>query len=147
MRPSAPLRCLLATLLLGATAQSRAAEGEQNYILFCMGCHGAGAQGVPGKIPPLAHSLARFMKSEPGRQYVLRVPGVAGSALSDAQIAVVLNWLAQAYDPEDVHSDTPLFTESEVRAWRHTPLADASAIRRTVIGDLKKDGPAPPDVY
>ena len=35
------------------------ASPQQDYMLYCMGCHGAQAQGVPGKIPPLAHSLAR----------------------------------------------------------------------------------------
>ena len=66
-------------------------------MLYCMGCHGAEANGVPGKVPPLAGSLALFMRTPEGRNYVLRVPGAANSALSDAQLSAVLNWIAERY--------------------------------------------------
>ena len=38
---------LAASALAGA---ARASPGE-DYMLYCMGCHGAEAQGVPGRIP------------------------------------------------------------------------------------------------
>ena len=70
-----------AAAALAAAAFIPAAHGspEQDYLLYCMGCHGAEAQGVPGKIPPLAGALARFMRTGEGRNYVLRVPGAADS--------------------------------------------------------------------
>src|ERR1041384_2672649 len=71
------------------------ASPQQDYILYCMGCHGAQAEGVPGKVPPLAHALGRYMRTPAGRNYILRVPGAANSVLSDAQLATVLNWLAR----------------------------------------------------
>jgi mono/diheme cytochrome c family protein len=73
------------------------ADPAQDYMLYCMGCHGAEARGVPGKVPPLAITLGRFMRTPEGRNYVLRVPGAANSVLSDAQLAAVLNWLAGRY--------------------------------------------------
>src|SRR5437868_15228872 len=91
-------------LLIGATALAvsalagaASASPGQDYMLYCMGCHGAEAQGVAGKIPPLAGSLARFMRSSQGRNYVLRVPGAANSAPSDARLAAVLNWPTERY--------------------------------------------------
>src|SRR5262252_5452509 len=94
-------RWVRAPALLGAAlllaARAACASPAQDYMLYCMGCHGAEAQGVPGKIPPLAVALALFMRTAEGRDYVLRVPGAANSALPDAQLAAVLNWLAASY--------------------------------------------------
>ena len=116
-------------------------------MLYCMGCHGAEAEGVPGKVPPLAHSLGRFMRTPAGRDYLLRVPGAANSVLSDAQLAAVLNWLAQQYNADELAADVPLFTAAEVAASRHAPLASVLAARREVVRDLAATGAAPPAAY
>ena len=116
-------------------------------MLYCMGCHGAQAEGVPGKVPPLAHSLGLFMRSAGGRNYVLRVPGAANSALSDAQLAAVLNWLAQEFNSGELTAEVPMFTTAEVTSLRHSPLASVSAARREVVRDLAARGAAPPANY
>jgi cytochrome c553 len=129
------------------SAGAARASPAQDYMLYCMGCHGAQAEGVPGKIPPLAHSLGRFMRMPAGRNYVLRVPGAANSVLSDAQLAAVLNWLAQEYSSEELTADVPMFTAAEVTALRHSPLASVLAARQEVVRDLAATGPAPPANY
>ena len=116
-------------------------------MLYCMGCHGPQAEGVPGKVPPLAHALGRYMRSPAGRNYILRVPGAANSVLSDAQLAGVLNWLAQTFDPQELSSDVPLFSAAEVTSVRHTPLPSVLATRREVVRELAATGPAPPASY
>jgi len=123
------------------------ASPAQDYMLYCMGCHGAQAEGVPGKVPPLAHSLGLFMRTPGGRNYVLRVPGAANSALSDAQLAAVLNWLAQEFNAGELTADVPMFTAAEVTAQRHTPLVSVLAVRREVVRDLAASGAAPPAAY
>jgi mono/diheme cytochrome c family protein len=123
------------------------ANPAQDYMLYCMGCHGAQAEGVPGKVPPLAHALGRFMRMPAGRNYILRVPGAANSALSDAQLAEVLNWLARQFNSEELDADVPMFTAAEVTALRRTPLASVLATRREVVHDLAATGPAPPATY
>jgi len=138
---------LLALLSVGGGIGAARANPAQDYMLFCMGCHGAQAEGVPGKVPPLAHSLGRFMRTAAGRNYLLRVPGAANSALSDAQLAAVLNWLAQLYNSDELAADVPMFTAAEVTASRHTPLAAVLATRRDVVRDLAATGPAPPATY
>lgn len=128
---------VLAMLLLGTAWGS---PGE-DYVLYCMGCHGAQAQGVPGRIPPLAHALAFYMRSPAGRNYVLRVPGAASSVLSDAQLAAVLNWLADRYSAEELAAQpVPPFTVEEVAQARHTPLPDVLATRRDVVRALSAGG-------
>jgi hypothetical protein len=123
------------------------ASPQQDYILYCMGCHGPQAEGVPGKVPPLAHALGRYMRTPEGRNYILRVPGAANSVLSDAQLAAVLNWLAQTFDGDALTSEVPLFTAAEVTSQRHSPLTSVLATRRDVIRALAATGPAPPSSY
>jgi cytochrome c553 len=132
-----------ASLLVGAAR----ANPAQDYMLYCMGCHGAQAEGVPGRVPPLAHALGRFMRMPAGRNYILRVPGAANSVLSDAQLSEVLNWLARQFNSEELAAGVPMFTASEVTAARHTPLASVLATRRDVVRDLAATGPAPPATY
>jgi hypothetical protein len=123
------------------------ANPAQDYMLYCMGCHGPQAEGVPGKVPPLAHSLGLFMRSPAGRNYVLRVPGAANSALSDAQLTAVLNWLAQEFNAAELTAAVPMFTVTEVTALRHSPLTSVLAARREVVRDLAATGAAPPATY
>ena len=111
-----------------------------------MGCHGPQAQGVPGKIPPLAGTLARFMRTPEGRNYVLRVPGAANSALPDAQLTAVLNWLAVQFRAPDEAAPAP-FTEQELASVRHLPLANVRTTRAAVVQALAASGPAPAATY
>lgn len=135
-----------AALAASATVSSVRGSPAQDYMLFCQGCHGEEAQGVPGKVPPLAGSLNRFMRTSAGRDYLLRVPGAANSALSDEQLTAVLNWLAQRYAAAGERPATP-FTVGEVTRLRHTPLANVLATRAEVVRALAASGPSPPDKY
>lgn len=138
---------MVAALAAGLLVATANASPSQDYVLHCMGCHGGEAQGVPGRVPPLAHALARFMRSASGRDYILRVPGVASTALSDAQLAALLNWLARSFDREDLTSEVPLFTPQEVGRARHHPLLAVLASRRVVVRELAASGAAPPSSY
>jgi hypothetical protein len=133
--------------MAGAFATAAFAGGPaQDYTLYCMGCHGAEAQGVPGKIPPLAGTLGRFMRTPEGRNYVLRVPGAANSALTDGQLAGVLNWLAERYAVPEEARVAP-FSVDEVARVRRTPLANVQAVRREVLRGLAASGVAPAADY
>jgi mono/diheme cytochrome c family protein len=141
----APLRLAasVAALILGGQAH---ADAAQDYTLYCMGCHGPQAQGVPGKIPPLAGALPRFMRTAQGRDYILRVPGAANSALSDAQLAAVLNWLVERFAAEG-EARPAAVTVAEVARVRHVPLASVQATRREVVQSLAASGLAPSPEY
>jgi cytochrome c553 len=135
---------VLAVLL--ASSAARASPG-QDYMLYCMGCHGTEAQGVPGKVPPLARSLGRFMRTPAGRNYILRVPGAQSSVLSDRELAEVLNWLAKTYNADELGPGTAWFTTAEVAALRGVPLAAVLETRREVVRGLAASGTAPPQDY
>jgi cytochrome c553 len=142
-RFSALVLAAAASLVAGAAL----ASPQQDYVLYCMGCHGPQAEGVPGKVPPLAHALGRYMRTPAGRNYVLRVPGAANSVLSDAQLAGVLNWLAQTFNADELSGNVPLFTTAEVTGLRHSPLPSVLATRREVVSALAATGLAPPASY
>ena len=147
MTAAALRRAAAVCVIAAAGIQVAHASPAQDYILNCMGCHGTTAQGIPGKVPPLANSLRRFMRTPEGRNYVLRVPGAANSALTDAQLAAVLNWLAVTFD-QGATSDRPApFTSEEVSRLRHVPLISVLAARRAVVHELAATGPAPSTHY
>lgn len=130
----------------GVAGSQAHASPPQDYMLYCMGCHGPEARGVPGKIPPLAGALPLYMRIPAGRDYVLRVPGAANSVLSDAQLAAVLNWLA-ARDAVPGAEPVKPFTTEEVAHVRHTPLANVLATRGEVVRELAASGPSPSTEY
>ncbi len=137
----------VACVVTGFVSMATQASPAQDYMLNCMGCHGTQAEGVPGKVPPLANTLSRFMRTAAGRNYILRVPGAANSALSDAQLAAVLNWLAVTYDSgASTHTLEP-FTSAEVAEVRHTPLISVLATRSAVVRSLATTGSAPAAQY
>lgn len=142
-RAATAITCALAVV----ACQLAQASPSQDYMLHCMGCHGTEAQGVPGKIPPLANALSRFMRTTEGRDYILRVPGAANSALSDRQLADVLNWLAVKFDASAAANNPAPFTSEEVSRLRHRPLISVRAARSVVVRNLAASGPAPPAQY
>ncbi len=143
-RKLAPLAAMAAMAVSGI---SMAGGPQEDYILYCMGCHGPAGHGVPGKVPPLASTLALFMRSAEGREYLLRVPGAANSPVSDAQLAEVFNWAVHRFGDVQAGDATRPFTALEVSANRHRPMADVKERRRAVIAALRASGPAPPDAY
>jgi hypothetical protein len=123
------------------------AQPAADYVLHCRGCHGPQGGAVEGKVPPLANAVGRFMRSEAGRDYVLRVPGVANAALSDERLAAVLNWTVEQFDSDNVTTELRRFTAAEVSRARRRPLLSVLAARRDVIRVLAATGPAPPVEY
>jgi hypothetical protein len=143
-------RRAIALAVLAGLSSGAVAGPAQDYVLHCMGCHGPKAEGVPGKVPPLAVSLLQFMRSPAGRSYVLRVPGASNSMLTDAQLAGVLNWIATRFGSTQDNPPAalpPAFTAQEVASHRRMPMAAVQATRRDVIRELAANGSAPSEDY
>jgi mono/diheme cytochrome c family protein len=151
-RPSLP--SALATLVwlataLPAQAQTRvgtADAGSRIYAANCAACHQAGGTGMSGTFPPLAGHFPDLLKKADGRSYVGKVLlfglegeiGVNGntyagampawSALSDDDIAAVLNYVGNAWDNgKSLPSGFKPFTADEIKALR-TPKLTAAAV-------------------
>ena len=131
------------TLAPATRAVERPESGsvEQNFLLFCAGCHGPDGAGVPGRVPPLRGSLSRLLGVAGGREFLLRVPGVANSALSDDALAAVMNWCVRRFADEQVAARQSAYTAAELAAARREPLL---AMRRTRRELLARAGVAEP---
>ena len=113
-------------------AWANAAWGYQpvvNYQLRCMGCHLADGSGQPGRVPSIRRSLVLFSGFSEGRAYVVRVPGVAQSPLSDDETAALLNWMAKNLSDRKVPAGFIDYSEAEIRGLRGHPLVEVRALR------------------
>lgn len=117
---------LVALLVAPATADPRS-----DYMLHCQGCHRPDGSGLPGGAPAFRGAIGRLARIPDGRSYLIRVPGVAQSELSDARTASLLNWLIGEFDaPAAVPRP---FTAAEVNAVRRVPLVEIGTLRSTLL--------------
>ncbi|WP_155640413.1 c-type cytochrome [Burkholderia pseudomultivorans] len=123
-----------------ADGAAGAARARQHWVLNCMGCHTATGGGIPGKVPPLSNSLGYFTHLPAGREYVMRVPGASNSALSDQELADVLNWVLTTMNRDALPSDFRPYTAAEVAAHRRPALADVATVRTGLIRALRARG-------
>ena len=105
----------------------------QNWTLNCQGCHRLDGSGSDTTAPGLAGTVAKFLWVPGGREYLIRVPGVATSPLSDADLAEVMNWMLWRFDKEHLPSNFRPFTAAEMGPLRSHPLRLEAAGMRTAL--------------
>ena len=106
----------------------------QHWTLNCQGCHRPDGTGTDQTAPSLAGTVARFLSVPGGREYLSRVPGVAASALSDADLAEVMNWMLWRFDKEHLPADFQPYTAAEIGQLRTRPLRlEASQMRADLL--------------
>jgi len=150
---SAILRTLAAaTALLAAALPAQAQTGAGStdagsriYAANCTVCHQAGGTGTAGAFPPLAGHVPELLKRADGRTYVgkLLLFGLEGEisvngsnyagampaweALSDGDIAAVINYVSNAWDNgKSLPADFKPFTADEIKALRTPPLTSVA---------------------
>lgn len=119
-----------------------------NYQLNCMGCHLADGSGQMGRVPSIRRSLVLFSAFPEGRNFVVRVPGVAQSPLSDADTAALLNWMARNLSDVQIPPRFADYSAAEIHGSRDRPLVKVGAIRERLwksatakprLSQLKRD--------
>jgi hypothetical protein len=109
-------------------------KNKINWMLNCQGCHGSAANSTGIDVPPLANTVAKFLSVPGGRDYLVKVPGVAMAPISDAQVASLTNWMLTTFDPEHIPARFKAYTAREVGRLRKSPyISEASAVRATLI--------------
>jgi len=126
-------RAAAALAALLAAGPARAEPARALYALHCQGCHLADGTGKPGEVPSFAGSLGRFLEVAGGRAFLVQVPGAATSALSDAELALVLNWMVRAFGPADAAARLVPYDAAEVARLRATPFADVARVRAALV--------------
>ena len=87
--------CLLVPLAAAAEVVD-AGRAQFNYQMSCQGCHAPDGSG-DSAVPRMRGTVGMFLDTPRGREYLVRVPGSAVSALDDAELAEVLNWIIQEF--------------------------------------------------
>ena len=154
VKPNFPLaKGLLALLLLlpvltaSCPAQAAGAPAtlspETQWMLNCQGCHRADGRGSGSAVPTLHGMVSRFLSVPGGREYLIRVPGVATSPLSNASLAVLVNWMFGKFDPDHVPAEFVPYSEQEIASLRSMGAynSEAAEVRSALLRALAS-GPA-----
>ena len=129
---------LQASEVIDSPATSRAFLNDRakfNYQMFCQGCHVADGSGYKS-VPELKGFLHNFMSTQQGREYLIRVPGSANSALGDGELAELMNWMLKEFGKDGGPQWEP-FNANEVGEYRKQPLNETVEYRKNLIASLK----------
>ena len=131
---------------------SRLSAPQVAYLTSCGGCHGVEGVSAPRDVPTLRHLTGSFLCTRRGRQFIVRLPDVALSTLSDRMLTAVMNWVV--FDlgaPATGRRQGRPYTVAEVARLRREPLTQTglTAYRNQVVAQLQArcDAPAALSVY
>ena len=93
-------------------------SAQTMWMLNCQGCHRADGGGTDRAVLAMPGVVARFLWVPGGREYLIRVPGVATSPLPDDSLAVLVNWMLEKFDQENIPEDFTPYTPDEVSSLR-----------------------------
>lgn len=149
------MRALAAVLVLSAFAQSTSAAPalpeltslpeltgpQSDYVEHCSGCHGMQGNSAPADIPVLRDRVGYFMCTPEGRDYLIRLPNVAYSAITDNQeLADMMNFVVFGLGGGSAPKGAKPFTAAEVARLRGRALTTGSlvAARADIVGKLAR---------
>ncbi len=146
--------CALAGVAAGAAgaavpakpAVSRLTAVQVAYLTSCGGCHGVEGSSAPHAVPTLRHLTGSFLCTRQGRQFIVRLPDVALSSLSDRMLTRVMNWVVfDLGGPAAAGRGARPYTVAEVARLRREPLTQTglTAYREQVVAHVEARCAAP----
>ena len=121
---------------------------QSDYVEHCSGCHGMQGNSAPAPIPVLRDRVGYFMCTREGRDYLIRLPNVAYSAIDDNQeLADMMNFVVFGLGGASVPRTAKPFTAAEVARLRRDALATQSLIaaRMKILAGLSTSDCAVPE--
>lgn len=112
-----------------------------DYLLHCSGCHRPDGSGSPPEVPSLRGPLGTLVASPEGRAYIARVPEVAQSPLDDDDLARLLNWVLEEFNPGTLPKEFRPLDGPEVGEARTRVLADPLRTRAEILGAYEATDP------
>lgn len=106
-----------------APAVRRLTPVQVAYLTSCGGCHGVEGVSAPKAVPTLRHLTGSFLCTRQGRRFIVRLPDVALSSLSNRLLTAVMNWVV--FDlgaPVAGGRKARPYTVAEVARLRREPL-------------------------
>ncbi|MFT6949265.1 MAG: cytochrome c553 [Paraglaciecola sp.] len=137
------MKCLVLILLVLPIFSSEVAANQNindkrakfNYQILCQGCHVGDGRGGKG-VPNMKGRVGYFLSGQKGREYLVKVPGAANSALDNDQLAELLNWMMIEIGKKSTPADFAYFTAPEVERLRASPLFEAQEYRKQLVKKL-----------
>ena len=143
------IRELAALLMLSPCINAAADSGQDNkvtWMLNCQGCHRADGAATGDAVPALS-GVAKFLSVPGGREYLIRVPGVAMAPMDDESIAELTNWMLQEFDKENIPRNFERYSANEVGALRKIPFgSEAGIVRAELIEKIRSQKSLQSDV-
>jgi hypothetical protein len=145
---AAGLLALIGVSALGATPRptpipaqptTRLPAAQVAYLTSCGGCHGIEGKSAPGAVPTLRGLTGSFLCTRQGRDFIIRLPDVALTPLSDRKLTEVMNFVAfDLGSPVAGGGKAERYTVAEVARLRRHPLTDTglTAYRNRVVAGL-----------
>jgi hypothetical protein len=106
-----------------------------NYQMFCQGCHTPDGSGA-NSVPRMKDHVGFFLNTVAGREYLVRVPGSATSALSDKELADVLNWILVEFAGNSLSDSYRPYASAEVARLRQNPLNEVAQYRAQLLNEI-----------
>jgi mono/diheme cytochrome c family protein len=137
------------TFILIALAFQHAALAEvssrDKYTLYCAGCHGYQGEGAGGRwgakrIASFVDQVGEFLRDRDGRRYLVNVGGVSSAGMTDAETAIVLNYVLSTFGGRSTPPDFTPYTTEEISSLRRETVSDPQAMRRQIALRLRKRG-------
>jgi hypothetical protein len=149
------MKALAAAVLLSGIAGVQAEPAlpllttpQSDYVEHCSGCHGMQGNSAPAEIPVLRDRVGYFLCTREGRDYLIRLPNVAYSAISDNQeLADMMNFVVFGLGGSSAPRGAKPVTAAEVARLRRDALATQSLItaRAKIVTALSTSNCVIPD--
>ncbi len=124
-------------LLCASVSQADEIRARQNYILNCQGCHLPDGSGSRGNVPRMTGFVGYFLHVPGGREFIIRVPGVAHAPMSDEALADVMNWVLLHFSKQELPDPFTPYSAKEIGLLRDAPLIDVNRRREKLIAQIK----------
>jgi hypothetical protein len=135
-----------------ASAQSviRLPPVQVAYLTSCGGCHGIEGVSARDAVPTLRGLTGSFLCTRKGRDFLVRLPDVALTPLSDRMLTQVMNFVVfNLGAPAAGGSKAHPYTVAEVARLRRHPLTGTglTAYRNRVVAGLAARCRVPPALH
>ncbi|WP_439546895.1 c-type cytochrome [Sandarakinorhabdus sp.] len=121
-------------------------QAQSDYVEHCGGCHGIHGYAAPADLPTIGGRVGWFMCLPEGRKYLVRLPNIARSRITDnEQLADLLNFMVFGLGGGTAPAGAKPFTADEVARERASPFTSVSLIqtRKLIVEKLIKGCGAP----
>lgn len=115
---------------LPASYPAEMGQAQSDYVEHCGGCHGVKGNAAPADLPHLQGRVGWFMCLPEGRSYLMRLPNIARSRITDnAQLANLMNFMVFGLGGRSTPPGTKPYTADEVAHGRTLAYTSVSLVK------------------